>query len=178
WVVGRFAPPRAARGSVLDVSADGVVELDMGGDGGPRSLLISHAPAADDADAVARWTRADLAHGLPRLAPAQAGQWTPQQLSLERLNAFSVKKGCYPGQEIVARTHFLGQAKRGLALLQASTPVAAGADVMAAGRAIGIIASVQGPLALAVLPLERGDGVLEAGGVALQALTLLGGLAR
>ena len=35
-------------------------------------------------------------------------------LSLERLHAFSLKKGCYPGQEIVARTHYLGQARRGL----------------------------------------------------------------
>jgi folate-binding Fe-S cluster repair protein YgfZ len=35
-------------------------------------------------------------------------------LSLDRLHAFSLKKGCYPGQEIVARTHYLGQARRRL----------------------------------------------------------------
>ncbi|PSD48303.1 hypothetical protein C7E25_24255, partial [Stenotrophomonas maltophilia] len=34
--------------------------------------------------------------------------WTPQQLGLDRLNGYSVKKGCYPGQEIVARTRATG----------------------------------------------------------------------
>ena len=79
-------------------------------------LRIGAAPSTPDAPACDRWAAIDLAHGLPRLADAQSGQWTPQQLSLDRLRAYSVKKGCYPGQEIVARTHFLGQAKRGLVL--------------------------------------------------------------
>jgi tRNA-modifying protein YgfZ len=65
-----------------------------------------------DKAAEAQWRNADLAHGLPRLLDTQSELWTPQMLSLERLNAFSLKKGCYPGQEIVARTHYLGQAKR------------------------------------------------------------------
>ena len=55
-----------------------------------------------------------MRHGLPRLPASQREQWTPQQLALDRLAAYSVKKGCYPGQEIVARTHFLGKAKRSL----------------------------------------------------------------
>ena len=67
-------------------------------------------PATD-----AAWLADDLAHGLPRLDESQREAWTPQMLSLERLHAFSLKKGCYPGQEIVARTHYLGQAKRALA---------------------------------------------------------------
>jgi tRNA-modifying protein YgfZ len=49
---------------------------------------------------------------------AQSEQWTPQMLNLEHLHAFSLKKGCYPGQEIVARTHYLGQAKRQLRIIQ------------------------------------------------------------
>ena len=78
---------------------------------------------------AARWKAFDLLHGLPRLPAEQREQWTPQQLSLERLQAFSVKKGCYPGQEIVARTHFLGKAKRGLVLFEADRPVAPGSEV-------------------------------------------------
>lgn len=48
--------------------------------------------------------------------PLQA--YTPQMLGLARLSAYSTKKGCYPGQEIVARTHFLGKNKRSLVLLK------------------------------------------------------------
>jgi tRNA-modifying protein YgfZ len=64
--------------------------------------------------ADSKWREVDLLHGLPRLEDSQSEVWTPQMLSLERLKAFSIKKGCYPGQEIVARTHFLGQSKRHL----------------------------------------------------------------
>src|SRR3546814_3526677 len=88
--------------------------FDFSGDGGARTLWAGPGLAStDDLDARARWAAFDLAHGLPRLAESQIEKWTPQQLSLERLHAYSVKKGYYPGQEIVARTHFLGQAKRG-----------------------------------------------------------------
>ena len=66
-------------------------------------------------------------------------------LSLERLRAFSVKKGCYPGQEIVARTHFLGQAKRGLVLFEADAPVAVGSEVRDGERVLGTVVSAEGP---------------------------------
>ena len=99
-------------------------------------------------------------------------------LSLERLRAFSVKKGCYPGQEIVARTHFLGQAKRGLALFQADAAVAVGSEVRDDERALGTVVSAEADLVLAVLPLEREVVALQAGGIALREQTLLGGLAR
>ena len=126
--------------------------------GGPRTLRIAaHAAAPTDADAAARWAAFDLRLGLPRLPPSQAEQWTPQMLSLERLQAFSVKKGCYPGQEIVARTHFLGQAKRGLALFEADAPVDRGGEVRDGERVLGTVVSARWRdwWRLAVLPLER-----------------------
>jgi tRNA-modifying protein YgfZ len=92
------------------------LRLDFSGNRVNRHLLLlpaSGAPAAD-ADSDAQWLFFDLAHGLPRLPPSERESWTPQMLSLDRLHAFSLKKGCYPGQEIVARTHYLGQARRGL----------------------------------------------------------------
>ncbi|NLW95523.1 MAG: folate-binding protein YgfZ [Xanthomonadaceae bacterium] len=178
---GRFSAPEAARGAAASGSVDGGgLELDFGGDGGPRTLRIAASPVPADEAQAARWRREDLAHGLPRLAPGQAEQWTPQQLSLERLRAFSVHKGCYPGQEIVARTHFLGQAKRGLVRLAgdqalAVAPVAA---VDAPGRALGQVVSVAGDQALAVMPLDAGDGPFHVQGVACTPLPLLDGLAR
>ena len=87
------------------------------------------------------WRQWDLRFGLPRLDASQQEQWTPQQLSLERLRAFSVSKGCYPGQEIVARTHFLGKAKRGLVALCAAAPIPSDAEVELDGSPIGRVVS-------------------------------------
>ena len=170
-VAGCFDAPRQAQGSTFAKAGDGGIELDMGGDGGPRTLRIGPMPARVDADALACWKAADLAHGLPRLDATQSSQWTPQQLSLERLQAFSVKKGCYPGQEIVARTHFLGQAKRGLVLLEAASPLAPGDEISDGQRAIGQVIAVAGTLAQGVASAET---PLEAGGVPVKALDFAG----
>lgn len=130
-----------------------------------RRLRIGHEPAAADPTAQTWWKAADLMHGWPRLDASQREQWTPQQLSLERLHAYSVKKGCYPGQEIVARTHFLGQAKRGLALIRARNPLTPGADLPGTdpagegqpGGSAKVIA-VAGDVALAVVTTGTGTG--------------------
>lgn len=179
---GAFGASPQAVGARFSGNAAAGVELDLGGDGGARTLRIGRTPAAEDPVALARWMRFDLEHGLPRLPASQAEQWTPQMLSLERLRAFSVKKGCYPGQEIVARTHFLGQAKRGLVMLEAEAPLAVADEVGDGGKALGTVVSAvegaSGVLALAVLPLERGDAPLFAGTTPLRERPLLGGLAR
>lgn len=181
-VAGAFGASPQAEGARFSGSAVAGVELDFGGDGGARTLYIGRTPAAENPVALARWMRFDLEHGLPRLPASQAEQWTPQMLSLERLRAFSVKKGCYPGQEIVARTHFLGQAKRGLVLLEADVPLAIADEIGDGQKALGTVVSAvdgaAGVLALAVLPLERGGAPLLAGTVPLRERPLLGGLAR
>jgi folate-binding protein YgfZ len=175
---GAFAKPALAKGAAFAIE-DGTVELDMGGDGGPRTLRINAQPAADDPAAQAKWLAFDLAHGLPHLPQSQREHWTPQQLSLERLRAFSVKKGCYPGQEIVARTHFLGQAKRGLVLFECDAPVSPGDELVnGEHRAVGGIVSAADALALAILPLERDDSPLTANGGILRKRMLRGGLER
>lgn len=175
------APARASAAQFATEPGIGL-ELDLGGDGGPRRLRIGAAPGSEDAAALARWAGFDLTHGLARLPASQVEQWTPQQLSLERLRAYSVKKGCYPGQEIVARTHFLGQAKRGLVLLEGAFDAQAGDEVMRDGQALGRIVSVthdgDAGTALAVLPLERKPGPLVVGDVQVHEAALQGGLAR
>ncbi len=185
-VAGRFAAPARASGhSAASVGdSDGVqgegAELDFGGDGGARTLRLATADSAEGGDALARWRSFDLQHGLPRLDATQHERWTPQQLSLDRLRAFSVKKGCYPGQEIVARTHFLGQAKRGLVLLRTAAPARSGAEVRQAGSVIGEVVSAADapmPLALAVLPHDAGD-TFEIDAKAATKDALLGGLER
>ena len=182
FVSGAFAMPMQATGSRFAGDAAPQVELDLGGEGAARTLRIGgnqevHAPGE-----MARWAAFDLAHGLPRLRESQANLWTPQQLSLDRLRAYSINKGCYPGQEIVARTHFLGKAKRGLALFDAAAAVPVGGEVRDGERAIGTVVSMasvaEGHCVLAVLPLEHEAATLHVDGVAMHERPLLGGLAR
>jgi tRNA-modifying protein YgfZ len=103
--------------------------MDMGSPGRDRQMRVTvgDAPRTGVPTELpgSAWLAENLRHGLPRLPPGQRDRHTPQMLGLERLGAYSVKKGCYPGQEIVARTHFLGQAKRSLARLAAGRPLSA-----------------------------------------------------
>ncbi len=179
-VSGAFAAPIRAQGAMLD-KAEGAIELDAGGDGGPRMWRIG-PPATEDPASQAAWQVADLRHGLPRLPASQREQWTPQQLALDRLSAYSVKKGCYPGQEIVARTHFLGKAKRSLQCFSAGGTVAVGTPVREGDRDIGEVACVstdgEGSVLLAVMPLEHAGTGLIADSHPLTRQPLLDGLRR
>jgi folate-binding protein YgfZ len=88
----------------------------------PRWLLLrtpeSKVTAApSDAD-LNHWQLDDIAAGLPVLAPTLQDQLLPQWLGLGRLGAINVGKGCYPGQEVMARLHFKGGNKRGLYRIQ------------------------------------------------------------
>ena len=191
-VCGILGAPARASGADSATDDRGRIELDFGDAGFPRTLRICAGCANPVDDTVlARWRAVDIAHGLPRPGAAGLEAWTPQQLSLDRLKAYSVRKGCYPGQEIVARTHFLGQAKRGLALFGCALAPAPGTDVLDGGRAVGSVvcatpaageplAGCHPALVLAVLPLERSDGApaLSAAGAPLAQLPLREGLAR
>lgn len=195
-VLGRFAPPERASGrswAGQATTAEPEIELDYSGDGGPRALRIVAAATAeastagaDGNEAGAAWKRFDLVHGWPRLDAAQREQWTPQQLSLQRLAAYSVKKGCYPGQEIVARTHFLGQAKRGLALVVTRQALASGAPLESDERSLGTVVASVADRALAVVGLEASPNEVPAqddespavGGAFWRFAPLLDGLSR
>lgn len=182
-VEGRFGAPSQASRGTFSIDPDGTVELDLGAEGGARSLrVVSASKASHDPTCVARWAAFDLEHGLSRLPSSQTDHWTPQQLSLERLAAFSVKKGCYPGQEIVARTHFLGKVKRGLALLEGDAAMHAGDDLHKTDAALGhLVASVDANgrhLALAVVPLDREPAPMRVSGTLVRELPLREGLAR
>lgn len=70
---------------------------------------------------VENWRAAELRRGLAWLGSQTAGQFLPQMLGLERLGAVSFKKGCFPGQEIIARLRYLGKLKRFPLLLRAAS---------------------------------------------------------
>lgn len=81
--------------------ADGRVALARQSAAGPAQ------PEIDEA-----WRAADIAAGLPQLTPETSAHFVPQMLNLDLLDAISFTKGCYTGQEIVARTQHLGRIKR------------------------------------------------------------------
>ena len=58
------------------------------------------------------WDWLDIQSGIPEVMPKTQEQFVPQMLNLDLLNGINFKKGCYTGQEIVARTHYLGKVKR------------------------------------------------------------------
>ena len=60
----------------------------------------------------AEWLAADIVAGLPHVFMATTEQFTPQMLNVDLIDGVSYTKGCYTGQEIVARTHHLGRVKR------------------------------------------------------------------
>ena len=78
------------------------------------------------------WDWLEIQAGIPDITSATQEQFVPQMLNLDLLNAISFKKGCYTGQEIVARTHYLGSVKRRtyLASIESDRTPLAGDKVM------------------------------------------------
>ena len=76
----------------------------------PRTWLAAGAPPADPA----AWTLLDIQAGLPWVYESTADTFVPQMLNLDLLGAISFRKGCYTGQEVVARLRYLGKLKRRL----------------------------------------------------------------
>ncbi|MHB8549362.1 MAG: CAF17-like 4Fe-4S cluster assembly/insertion protein YgfZ [Acidiferrobacterales bacterium] len=58
------------------------------------------------------WSWLDIAAGLPVVLPGTVEQFVPQMANLDLVGGINFKKGCYPGQEIVARMHYLGRLKQ------------------------------------------------------------------
>ena len=83
-----------------------------------RSLhLTERASADDDATTLAeltRWHAADIAAGLPQVYRATSGSFVAQMLNLDVQHAIAFDKGCYTGQEVIARAHYRGRVKRRL----------------------------------------------------------------
>lgn len=109
------------------------------------------------------WRRADLHAGVPTVYPQTRELFVPQMANLDLLGGISFNKGCYTGQEIVARLHYLGQLKRRMFLsradaadVQPGTPVYDGAgDAQAVGEVVDAVAEEGTTLLTAVLQLNH-----------------------
>lgn len=75
------------------------------------------------------WTLADIADGIVWVVSGTQEEFVPQMANMELIDAVSFKKGCYPGQEIVARTQYLGKLKRRAYRMQLPVAAVVGEDV-------------------------------------------------
>jgi folate-binding protein YgfZ len=125
--------------------------------GANRALLVAEAlPAAWGQFAVGdaeQWQRSTLQQGIAEIEEATADAWIPQMLNWDSLGGISFDKGCYTGQEIVARTHFLGKVKRNLIHLQSAQPLQLNQSLWAdqGESPLGSVVMVAGTEALAVV---------------------------
>jgi folate-binding protein YgfZ len=153
-------------------------------DGVPRALWIapvdSPAPTGAPLDA-ALWLWSEVRSGIATLTTPVVEAFVPQMINYESVGGVNFKKGCYPGQEVVARSQFRGTLKRRTYLVQADAPLGAGQEVFAAGDAeqpVGtVVQAAEAPqggwaalVSVQISALEAGG--LRAGGADGPALTV------
>jgi hypothetical protein len=103
------------------------------------AALRERVPGNSDDEA---WALEEIRVGRPLVVQATQDLFVPQMVNLERLGAVDFKKGCYPGQEIVARTQYRGVLKRRMVRARVAAAAAPGSDLYAAdlpGQASGTV---------------------------------------
>jgi len=112
----------------------------------------------------------EIALGIPAVGTALVERFVPQMLNLDLLDAVSFDKGCYPGQEVIARVHHLGSVKRRMrryACAAGAAPPPASAVVGADGAEVGDVVraapSEHGAELLAVVDHGGAAGLVAAG---------------
>ncbi len=78
--------------------------------------LVHKRGAAPAADGIERWRCLDILSGIPQVYRPTAAAFIPQMINLDAVDGVSFSKGCYPGQEIIARLRHLGKPKKRLVL--------------------------------------------------------------
>lgn len=139
-------------------------------DGGqltPHQIL----PEVDDFDWVpadpAYWSAADILNGVAWVELANREAFIPQSINFDAIGAVNFKKGCFPGQEVVARSHYRGTLKRRSYIAytgQAVQDITVGADVFQGANPVGQVVNIaqlpdnQGTWLLFETRLEAVDG--------------------
>lgn len=150
------APAPWTSASVDRVRVDRVLPTPSGMD---RFLLTGPSESPPPLPAVARgpsnlWWFSEIEAAVPTVFAATQEKFVPQMLNLEVLGAVDFKKGCYPGQEIVARSQYLGKLKRRMNVAYVhDDDVLAGADVFHSDGAQ--------PIGLVVMAARSPDGGSE-----------------
>ena len=126
----------------------------LGGVQVPRALWLGASTQALPAGAELSpevWAWAEVMSGVTLVTQPLFEAFVPQMLNYESVGGVNFKKGCYPGQEVVARSQFRGTLKRRTALVQSPVALAAGQDVFTP-------TDPEQPCATVVLSAARPDG--------------------
>jgi folate-binding protein YgfZ len=144
----------ASDGDALDDThvyedANGAIHFGEGG----ASLRIGHAHDATNTNDA--WITRHIGKGYAWLPDAAIDTLLPPAISMERLGAVSFNKGCFPGQEIAARLHYLGGHKKHLHVVTSERALPEGHSLRVDGNGVGIVlmchASSTKPISLVVL---------------------------
>lgn len=106
--------------------------------GQPRALLVAPVgtPAPQGTALTSeQWLWTEVASGIAMVSEPVFELFVPQMLNYESVGGVNFKKGCYPGQEVVARSQFRGTLKRRAYIVHADQPLNAGQEVFAASDA-------------------------------------------
>lgn len=101
-------------------------------EGVPRALLVqpvSQPPPALSGLSAQDWAWLEVRSGIARITAATVEQFVPQMVNLELTDGVHFQKGCYPGQEVVARSQYRGTLKRRMFRAVADAPLQAGSEV-------------------------------------------------
>ncbi len=131
----QWAGPHAAPWTLRTVDGAHLVEL-YPAEGVPRALWIAPLehplpPITAQLDPAA-WALSEVRSGVATVSAATSEAFVPQMLNYESVDGVNFKKGCYPGQEVVARSQFRGTLKRRALLARSDAPMAAGQEIFAA----------------------------------------------
>lgn len=91
-----------------------------------RYLAVLPRAQTNMIDGSNAWSTLDIAAGIAFILPATQEEFVPQMVNLDLIGGLSYSKGCYPGQEIVARTHYLGKLKQRMYRAGVAAPAAPG----------------------------------------------------
>lgn len=147
------------------------VQIALPGSG--RALRVQPAAAAAPAGAEITpddWTGAEAAAGLAWVRGATVEAFVPQMINFEVLGGVNFKKGCYPGQEIVARSQYRGTLKRRLQVFETDAPATVGQEIFHSAdpeQPAGVVAGAGSRDGRTVIAAEIKLAALEGGSLHL-----------
>lgn len=112
--------------------------------GVPRALLFGAAPGGEPAMPLDTWRWLELASGVATIEAATVEQFVPQMVNFELVGGVDFRKGCYPGQEVVARSQYRGTLKRRMFLFDVDDAARAGQEIFHSadpGQPAGLVAN-------------------------------------
>ena len=117
----------------------------------------------EDGDDGTDWDARRVALGVPETGIELTPDSYILEMGFERLNGVDTRKGCFVGQEIVARMKHKAELRKGLARVRIEGTAEPGAEITADGRPAGTLHTVAGDTGLAYLRFDRAEGEMDAG---------------